>query len=287
MSKTICSVLFGTVLVASQLWAQGMEPPKVLHIQREDIKEGKGPAHAKSEERFVRAVTGTKKKFPVNFLGLASVTGPSQVWFVEGHNSFVSLADTMAFEDETPEFATLDAADAEYRTGSRSVIAVYRPDLSYRGTQLAETLPKARFFNVITIRIRFDHDLEFAEVAKNAIEAATKAESDQPVAVYQVASGMPAGTYMLMEPAASLKTLDEAPARSRALMQAMGESGFKKFLKSAGEVIVNEESLLFAIDPKMSYVSKEFAAVDPDFWNPKPARTGTKAKPAQKTTAAK
>ena len=37
------------------------------------------------------------------------------------------------------------------------------------------------------------------------------------------------------------------------------------------------ESLLFAIDPKMSYVSKEFAAGDPEFWTPKPAARKTSA----------
>jgi hypothetical protein len=269
----------GMLYAAFQLSAQTPEPPKVIHILREDIKEGKSAAHAKSEEKFVQAMTRNKNKFPANFLGLSSLTGPSQVWFLEAHDSLVSVGDTMAFEDQTPEFATLDALDAEYRTGSRSVIAAYRADLSYHGTQLMEVLPKARLFNVITIRIRFEHDLEFAELAKTALEAADKAASDQPVAVYQVISGMPAGTYLLLEPSASFKALDDAPARGRALIQAMGESGAKKFLKSAGEVIVNEEALLFAIDPKMSYVSKEFAAGDPEFWTPKPA--------ARKTSAAK
>jgi hypothetical protein len=189
--------------------------------------------------------------------------------------------------EKNPELDTLDALDSEYRSSSRVTLAVYRPDLSYHGTQLVEGLPKARYFNVITIRIRFEHDQEFAELAKTAVAAAEKAESDQPVAVYQVVSGGPAGTYILFEPATTLKALDEAQARSRAFMQAMGESNAKKFLKSAGEIIAGEESLLFAFNPKMSYVTKEFAAGDPDFWTPKPAKTVTKAKPAEKTSATK
>ena len=287
MSKIAYSVLFGAGLLAAQLRGQAIEPPKVIHIQREDIKEGKSAAHAKSEAHFVQAMTRMKKKFPSTFLGLSSVTGPSQVWFMEAHASFASIAETTAFEDETPVFATLDAQDGEYRTSSRGIIAVYRSDLSYHGAQLMESLPKARFFNVITIRIRFEHDAEFAELAKTALEAAEKSASDQPVAVYQVVSGMAAGTYMLMEPSASLKALDDAPARSRALMQAMGESGAKKFLKSAGEIIAGEEPVLFAIDPSMSYVSKEFAAGDPEFWTPMPAKISAKPKPAAKTSAGK
>jgi hypothetical protein len=30
------------------------------------------------------------------------------------------------------------------------------------------------------------------------------------------------------------------------------------------------ESFLFTLNPRMSYVSKEFAAGDPEFWIPKP-----------------
>jgi len=150
-----------------------------------------------------------------------------------------------------------------------------------------ESLPKARYFNVLTIRIHFEHDLEFAELGKIALEAAAKSESNQPVAVYQVVSGMPAGTYLLMEPAASLDTLDQAAARGRALVQAMGESGFRKFAKGASEVISTEESTLFTIDPRMSYVSKEFAAQDPAFWNPKPVKPAHKAKSGEKPAASK
>jgi hypothetical protein len=34
-------------------------------------------------------------------------------------------------------------------------------------------------------------------------------------------------------------------------------------------VVQSSESLLFAFNPRMSYVSKDFAAGDPDFWIPK------------------
>jgi hypothetical protein len=146
-------------------------------------------------------------------------------------------------------------------------------------------MPKARFFNVVTLRVRFAHDEEFSDLAKQVVAALEKSGSDQPVVVYQVVSGMPVGTYLLMEPSATLKTFDDAAGRNRAWTDAMGESGAKKFFKMAAELIVNEESVLFAIHPKMSYVSKEFVSGDPEFWTPKPAVT--KSKPAEKTTAAK
>jgi hypothetical protein len=50
----------------------------------------------------------------------------------------------------------------------------------------------------------------------------------------------------------------------------------RTFLKSAGEIIAGEEAILFGINPKMSYVSKEFAAGDPEFWTPKPVKNNAK-----------
>jgi hypothetical protein len=69
------------------------------------------------------------------------------------------------------------------------------------------------------------------------------------------------------------------------MFNAMGDAGAKRFIKSSGEILASTESLLFNINPKMSYPPKEVAAGDPDFWTPKAAKPA--AKPAGKPTAAK
>ena len=46
------------------------------------------------------------------------------------------------------------------------------------------------------------------------------------------------------------------------------------------ESYLNVESHIYRFNPKMSYVSKEFAAEDPDFWTPK--LEAVKAAPAAK-----
>ena len=270
---------------ASLLFAQDApEPPKVLAIFREDIKEGKGAAHEQSESRFMRAAAASK--FPANVIGLQSVTGTSQAWFLEAHDSFESIGKTQAAMQNS-ELETLDALDGEYRSGSRSWIAVYRPEMSFHGQQLMQTLPKMRYFNVIVMRARPDHEQDFAELAKMAVAAFERSMDDQPVATYQIVSGAPNGTYILFEPCASLKALDAAPERSHNMYQAMGDAGTKHFTKMAGETIAQSETLLFAIDPKMSYVSRQIIAADPAFWTPKheePAEPAKDAKPAGKTS---
>ena len=282
MRTTLSSLLAAGVFAAATfplLAQEPMEPPKVLRIIREDIKQGKEAAHEKSESEFMRAAAAAK--YPANILGMTAMTGITQAWFLEGHDSFEAIMKTIsAFEN--PNLSSIDALDSEYRSASRSLIAVYRPELSYHAKELVETLPKMRFFNVVTIRVKPEHDQDFAEVGKMAIAASERSMNDQPVVTYQVVSGAPNGTYLLFEPTVSLKSLDAAPERSRAMFQAMGDSGVRKFTKAAEDSVAQSESLLFAISPKMSYVSKQFASVDPGFWNPKPVVEAEPEKPAAK-----
>ena len=256
------------------------EPPKLLLIIREDIKEGKGAAHEQNEARFMRAAAAAK--FPVNILGLQTITGTSQAWFLEPYDSFESIGKSRAAM-QNPELGNIDALDGEYRSGSRSWIAAYRPELSFHGQQLMQSLPKMRYFNIITMRTRQEHDQDFVELGRMAVAAAERSMGDQPVATYQVVSGAANGTYLLFEPSESLKALDEAPERSHNRFQAMGDAGAKRFMKMAGETIAQQEALLFALDPKMSYVSREIIAADPAFWNPHREEPGEPAKDAKPT----
>src|SRR5579871_458961 len=182
MSKAYYSLLGAGLIAAFQLSAQAPEPPKVLRIVREDVKEGKGSPHEKAEARIAQLFA--KNKFPTHYLGMTAVTGPTQAWFLEANDSFVAVEESLAAQDKLTEFDTLDAVDAEYRTGTRMYNAVYRRDLSYHPSQLTEGLPKARFVNIITVRVRFGRDQEFAEIGKHVVEALEKSASDQPVATY-------------------------------------------------------------------------------------------------------
>jgi hypothetical protein len=285
MTRTLaCLVGTGVFMAeASLLIAQeGPQPPKMLLIVREDVKEGKSAAHEKSESAFMRAAAAAK--FPGTILGLQAITGASQAWFLEPYDSFESLGKSRAAMAK-PELESLDSLDGEYRSGSRSMIAVYRPEMSFHGRQLMQTLPKMRYFNIITMRARPDHEQDFAELAKMAVAAFERSMDEQPMAVYQVVSGAPNGTYLFFEPCASLQTLDATPERSHNMFQAMGDAGAKRFAKMAGESIAQTETLLFAIDPRMSYVSQQIIAGDPPFWTPKheePVEAENTVKPARK-----
>lgn len=290
MKSNVCSAAAAVVCLAAALPGTAQtpsDPPAVLRIIREEIKQGKSAAHRNSETTFM--LEAARLKYPANIIGMSTLTGRDEAWFLEAHDSFAAIEATLAaFDNPDAQYAKLDELDAEFRTGSRAWIAVYRSDLSFHGQELIANLPKARFMNVDLVRVQPGHDAEFGELGRMAVDAAQKSMVDQPVAVYQVVSGAPNGMYIMLEPAVSLKALDSAQVRTRGMLQAMGDSTARRFTKSLSDTIASEESLLFSLEPRMSYVSKEFAAGDPPFWNPKQeeskapakARPRTKLKPA-------
>ena len=282
------SVLFVTVFQVAAQDAPAL--PKVLRIYREEIKQGRGAAHEKVEANWAK--TSAKHKFPAYDIGCDVVAGPSEAWFFEAHDSFKSIQNVQQLVEKNAamkaDYANLDSMDGELRANSSIMIAVYRDDLSYRAGQFAQDLPKMRYFSLSIMRIRPYSDARLAELAKQVIGADERANIEVPVATYQVVSGGPAGMYMMFTPMKSLETLDEAPARTKAMMTAMGSDKVAGFYKTAGEVITGSQTFLLAINPKMSYVSKDMAAQDPDFWTPKPVITSAKPaapKPAEKPPA--
>ncbi len=91
---------------------------------------------------------------------------------------------------------------------------------------------------------------------------------------------MPNGTYLSFQP---IKTLAEVDAFSqthgKAYQEATGDAGRQKLRELASAGTLSSETSIFAFSPKMSYVSKETASADPDFWTPKAV---AKAAPAAK-----
>jgi hypothetical protein len=277
-SNAFPAVAIGLCLAGmTQLPAQVSEPqeespaPRVLMVVREQIKEGREAAHVKSEEAWPRLFQ--KGNVPRHYLGMTAESGPSEVWFLEPFDSFAAMEKVHADFDRSPlapELAVANAGDGELRTGSRTLLSVFRGDLSYHPGEAMASMPKCRHMAVTIRHIKYGHDAEMAQLARMVIAGDEKSNSGQPMLTYQVVSGAASGTYLSFSPMDSLERMDAGPGRTAAARQAMGERDQKHFDALAQEVVQSSESLLFAFEPRMSYVSKEFAAEDPEFWNPKP-----------------
>lgn len=264
--------------------AQDAGPPPVLEISREAIKEGRSAAHEKVEADWARAVR--KNKFPFHYIALTTMTGPGEVWFMTAFPSFAAVEQA---EKETQkaavksEYDLLDSRDGEVRSSSRTMFAVYRKDMSFH-PELAN-IGKTRYVNIQSFRVKLGHREDFMAGSKLFTAAFEKANVKEPMLAYEVLMGAPEGLFLFVEPMESLKTLDEMPARNKAMTEAMGMENFQRLIKSEGDVFTSVDISLFSVNPRMSYVSKETEDADPIFWRPKaaPAAKAPGEKAAEKT----
>src|SRR6185436_11486742 len=145
---------------------------------------------------------------------------------------------------------------------AKTLIAVYRPWFSYRPDQAARMLPRTRYFSVSLYRIRPGADGDFAELLRARKDFFDSVNLDRPEIAYQIISGTPSTTYLLLAPLTSLKSLDEALGRRPVRAEPRSGAGNK----AAADIELTRSQLLFRVQPRMSYVSDEFASEAMDFW---------------------
>ncbi|MEK6325754.1 MAG: hypothetical protein AABN33_29280 [Acidobacteriota bacterium] len=288
MKRFVCLVLaVSAVLLGTEGAAAQTQPqlPKVLWIYREDTKPARGTAHERVERGFAQHWAKNKVD---PFLAMEAVSGnATEVMFLSGYDSLAAMEkDYNAFGKAAngPEYEALERQEAELVNSIRSMVAVLRPDLSYKQERLMSILPQSRYFNIETFRVRLGRDADFAAGGKLFRDAFEKMKREQPYVMYQVIMGAPEGTYLLFSPIKSFKDIDDDFANQGALMQAMGEENMKNLMKGTGDIFLSMESNVYAFNPSMSNPSKEFAAADPQFWTPKPM---VKRAPAAKKEGAK
>lgn len=284
---TICLIAAAVVFaIAAPLAAQEAAPtapPRVLQIYREEVKPGHGPAHAKTEAGWPRAFA--KANWPTNYVAMTTVTGPGEAWFITGYESYEAWEkDSRNIEKNAGLQAELDqlsAQDGEHLSAGRSIALTYREDLSHRP---GVSIPRMRYMSVTIVRIRPGHNEDYEEVRKIVKAAHEKAGVKDNHSVWQVSSGMPNGTFLVMTPMRSLAEADASPqvhGQNQAYRDAIGDEGRRKLRELTTAGTLSSETMVFAFSPKMSYVAKDWIAADPEFWAPKPA-----AKPAAKKAEA-
>ena len=280
----ILAVLAGSVTASAQTQPQP-HAPKVLSIYREDAKPSRGAVHQRVEHAFAQYWAKNKVE---PFIGMEAMSGnAAEMMFLSGYDSLAALEkDNQAFGKAAsgPEYESLARQEADLVNGVRSMVAVLRPDMSYRPERLMGVLPQCRYFQIQTFRLRLGKDAEFAAGSKMFQNAFEKMKRDQPYVMYQVLMGAPEGTYLLFFPLKSLKEVDDEFANEKAFMEAFGEENMKNLMKNTGDVFISMENNIYAFNPMMSNVPKEFAAGDPKFWTPKPV---AKRAPAPKKEGAK
>lgn len=292
MKKSLLLFLIVISLSAvSQVMAQSeqMSPPKVLLIVREEIKPGMMGAHNRHSAEFANIFNDLQT--PNHRIAMVPVAGnENEVIYITPLESFAQLESMNRETDKKLEgaggmtTAKLDRLNKEapsLHAAMRDIFTLYRPELSFNpGVPISEM----RYFSITTTRVRPGFDAAYAEYVQKVINVARqKAKVDNlHVAVFQVVSGAPGGTYMIFRPLRSLAELDDQIGQK--VRAAMSDDQRKDADKAVREAVMTSEVSTYAFAPRMSYVPKEFASRDAAFWHPKPEPS---PKPKPKRRAAK
>jgi len=271
------AVVLGMSLVTVPRAQEGPGPRKVMQIIREEIKPARATAHGRAEEAYVRAFRSTKT--PVYYVGLRAVTGPTEAWFMSSYGSFGALEEENDRLAKNPALAKAlemaDDQDAQFRSGTRTIVAELQEDASYR---MRPSVQDMRYIHVTTIRVRPGWGNAFDETRKAVKAAHEKANVDEHWALYRVVSGMSVGTYLLLQGSMSLKEEDTDP-HTQAYRDALGDEGRAKLQQFQRDGVLGTDTALFEISPQMSNVPDEWIKARPDFWK-LPAMKTSAAKPA-------
>jgi hypothetical protein len=251
-------------------------PPKVLLVEWESLRPGSTPAHDKVAAGF--AALAARSGAKGHWIGLNPVAGDENMaLFLGGYPSFAAAEEARKADDAAvaaspalrAEMEKLEKAGAAVHTAQKAVWTTYQDDLSFRPPGPAD-IGKARYMEVVVTRVKPGRIPDYVEFLKAVNQGREKARLDVHFAVFQVASGAPTGTFVILRPLTSMGELDEDGMKP--LVTALGDEAWKKMRMAYAEIVEENTRTLFAINPKSSYPYPTIAAADPSFWKAKAAR---------------
>ncbi|MCU1269268.1 MAG: hypothetical protein JWN74_562 [Acidobacteriaceae bacterium] len=276
--KSIASCLLGATLLSTGLsLATAQEapggttpPPKLLVIDREFLKPGKGgAAHEKTESAFVQAFARTK--WPTHYFAANSLTGKNRTLFFIPYPSFEAWEkDSLAQQKNAALSAAVDRAalgDGELLSETDAGVFTYNEDQSLRGPV---DIAHMRYFEISLYRVRPGHRKEWNDIVK-LVKAAYDKIPDAHWAVYEALYGQEDVTYLVIIPMKSAAEIDKSMEQDKQFMEAMGEDGMKKLSELESSAVEFTQTNLFQFSPAMSYPPDAWVKADPDFWKPKAA----------------
>jgi hypothetical protein len=259
----------GLPAARAQEAAKAMPPPKVLVIDIEWLKPGKGGStHQRTENAFIQA--NQKAKVPIHYLALEALSGPPRTLFFFSYDSFGAMEKERQQEaTDTALSADIDRAyveDGELLTSTARNIFTLRDDLMPDPGVAIATM---RYMQITRITVRPGHQADWEEYLKMFRSNLDKTQPGRHIALYQSAFGWEnGGIWLLITPMKSLSEVDEANANNARFMQNMGDTNMKRYRELAGLAIESSQRNLYAFNPDMSYVRDEWVAADP-FWKRK------------------
>jgi hypothetical protein len=254
---------------AQESGAKATPPPKVLVIDIEWLKPGKGgSAHQKTESAFIQA--SEKAKSTQHYLAMEALSGPPRSVFFFSYDSFAALEKQR--KEEMGNAALSADIDRAYAEDGELLSSMARNIFTLRDDLMAEpgvAIPSMRYMQITRVTVRPGHQADWEEYLKMFRSNLDKTQPGRHVALYQSAFGWEnGGIWLLITPMKSLDEVDQANANSAKFIQNLGDTNTKRYRELAGLAIESSQRNLYAFDPEMSYVQDEWATADP-FWKHK------------------
>ena len=255
---------------AQETGAKATPPPKVVVIDIEWLKPGKGgSAHQKSENAFIQAAEKAKSK--QHYVALQALSGPPRSLFLFSYDSFAALEKE---RQEEAANATLSAdIDQAYAADGELLSSMARNIFTLRDDLMPEpgvAIATMRYMQITRVTVRPGHQGEWEEYLKMLRSNLDKAEPGRHIALYQSAYGWEnGGIWLLITPMKSLSEVDAADANAAKFRETMGDTNMKHYRELAAAAVESSQRNLYAFDPAMSYVSDEMMNGDPTFWKRK------------------
>ena len=255
-------------------------PPKFLNMLHQELKPGRVGAYDELETSIVRIYN--RENIPVFWVELESITGPSEVLYVNLFDSSEEMARSMealnAGLAAHPELVQMqDRLLQENTSNATTVLAVRRDDMGYRAKTI--DFSKMRALRLSTVFAHPGYERAFMETEWSLSEASEKVHAQSAWAVYEVVGGLPEPAFVIVTPMRSLQEIDDVVETSESVKKAEGGALQQHLQELARVAYGTSDTRLFSVGQKMSHVSKKFATGDADFWAP-----ATISAPAANTT---
>jgi hypothetical protein len=205
-------------------------------------------------------------KAAVEVVGLTSATGLPETWMIESHPTFVSIEELD--KAMAPGRRNSGNSQVDILSAPHTLIATYRPEWSYRPQEAVRMIARSRYFHVSIYRVRPGEDDNLNDLMHRRKAVFDSINLARPDLVYHVISGDASGVYLILAPLVSLKILDDGMAALPAYAEPIASAEASAQQKAAAAE-QSREHLLFRVDPRISWVSDEFAAADQEFWRGK------------------
>lgn len=239
------SVLFLAIIASIPLSAQ--EPPyPLVFICREQIKPGRLSAVVSLEESAAQFCV--KAGCPNPYVALQSISGPDEIWWINGFDSAEAMEKTMHDYAANTQIAAQLSLVAEKKADlvfpAVNLLARFREDLSLSS---GATFAYARYISITVVQVRPGQTSAY-EGGRQKVKASQQ-RSGRTQWAYQVTSGTEDGTYVILSPGRTLQEIRVFAAS-----------------EEHSDAVTSSETRLYAVAPSMSMPAQSWLASDPDFW---------------------